>query len=354
MPSLDALVAAVTPLDAAAMAAARAHQDRLTKPAGALGRLEALAVHLAGITGSVNPSVARKAVVLCAADHGVAAQGVSAYPQEVTAQMVLNFLTGGAAINVLARLAGARVVVADLGVATALGPRPGLLDRRVAAGTADMTLGPAMTRDQAVAAILAGAGIVAAEAADGLDLVATGEMGIGNTTASSALVAVFTGAAPSAVTGRGTGVDDTAQRRKVAVVERALAVNRPSSADPLGALATVGGFEIAALAGVVLAAAGHRIPVVLDGFISGAAALAATSLCPAAAAYCIAGHRSAEPGHGAALAHLGLTPLLDLGLRLGEGSGAALAFPIIEAAARLAAEMATFDSAGVSQQTGPG
>lgn len=348
---LKSTVAAIGPLDAAAMAEARNRQDRLTKPLGALGRLEALSIQLAGITGRVPLGFPRRAVVVCAADHGVAAQGVSAYPQAVTAQMVLNFLGGGAAINVLARHAGARLVVADLGVATALPAHPELLSRRIGPGTADFTTGPAMSRSQAETAIATGIEIVAGEVRRGLDLVATGEMGIANTTASSALVAVFTGETPETVTGRGTGVTDEVWRHKVDVIRRGLALHAPDPQEPIDVLASVGGFEIGALVGVILGAAAHRVPVVLDGFISGAAGVVAGAIQPLAPHYCIASHRSVEQGHRAALAWLGLEPLLDLNLRLGEGTGAVLAFPIIEASAKLLAEMATFDGAGVSEAT---
>lgn len=345
---LQDLIAAIPPLDEAAMAAARARQDQLTKPAGSLGRLEDLAVQLAGITGRVEPLVARKAVIIAAGDHGVVAEGVSAYPSEVTAQMVLNFLRGGAAINVLARTAGARVVVVDVGVAAELPPHPALRARKVVPGTANFTHGPALTRAQALTAIGVGLDVVAEAIAAGLDLVATGDMGIGNTTASSALVAALTGEPVARVTGRGTGVDEAGWARKVAAIERGLAVNRPDPADPLGVLAALGGCEIAALVGAVLGTAQARRPVVIDGFISGAAALVAARLAPACVPYLIAGHHSVEIGHQVILRELGLKPLLALNLRLGEGTGAALALPLIEAAARIPAEMATFQSAGVS------
>ena len=335
-------------LDEAAMAAARARQDQLTKPLGALGRLEALSVQIAGITGSLQPPLERKAVIVMAADHGVAAQGVSAYPQEVTPQMVLNFLRGGAAVNVLAKQTNARVVVVDIGVASALPSHPQLLARKIALGTHDFTQGQAMTRDEAVAAIETGIVVVEEQAKLGLHVVATGEMGIGNTTASSALIAAFTGATPERVTGWGTGISDTIRQHKVAVIAQALALHRPDPADAVGALAAVGGFEIAGLAGVMLGAAAHRVPIVLDGLIAGAAALVAAALTPAVVDYCIPSHRSAEQGHAIALRHLGLSPLLELDLRLGEGTGALLAMPLIEAAVRLLNEMATFGEAGVS------
>ena len=338
----------IPPLDLAAEAAARARQNTLTKPPGSLGRLEELSIQLAAITAQSHPSVARKVVIVMAGDHGVAAEGVSAYPAEVTPQMVLNFLRGGAAINVLARQAGARVIVVDVGVAADLAPRPGLVSRKVARGTQNLARGPAMTRAQTEDAIAVGLQVVGAEADNGLDLVATGDMGIGNTTPAAAIVAALTGEAAARVTGRGTGVDDAGLARKVAVIERALALHRPDPHDALEVLSKVGGLEIAGLVGVILGAASRRIPVVIDGFISSAAALAAAGLRPGVRPYLIASHQSVEIGHRVILQHLGLRPLLDLDLRLGEGTGAALAFHLVEAAARILNEMATFDEAGVS------
>jgi nicotinate-nucleotide--dimethylbenzimidazole phosphoribosyltransferase len=336
------------PPDLAALAVARARQATLTKPPGSLGRLEELALQLASITGRSQPSVARKAVIIIAGDHGVTAEGVSAYPAAVTPQMVLNFIHGGAAINVLARQAGARVIVVDVGVASELRPQPGLVVRKVAPGTANMLRGPAMTRAQAEAALQVGLETIAAEVNFGLDLVATGDMGIGNTTASTAIVAALTGRPVAALTGRGTGVDDAGLARKVAVIQQALAVNQPNPHDALDVLAKVGGLEIAGLVGVILGAAARRVPVVIDGFISGAAALVAARLAPAVTGYLIAGHQSVEIGHAVVLEQLGLRPLLCLDLRLGEGTGAALAFHLVEAAARLLSEMATFAEAGIS------
>ncbi len=327
--------------------------DRLTKPPGSLGRLEELARALCVMSGRCPPPVARATIFTLAGDHGVAAERISAYPQVVTSQMLENLLSGGAAVNVLARHVGARVVVADLGVVAPPGHAPGLDSRRIGAGTANMAQGPAMTRADATRAIEAGMALVEVERAAGLDLVGTGEMGIGNTTAASVLVAAMMGVAPVEVTGRGTGVDDATWRRKVATVERALSVNQPDGADGLDVLAKVGGFEIAGLAGVVLAAAAHRIPVLLDGFITAAAALAAVRLAPASRHYLIAAHRSVEPGHAHALAALGLAPYLDLGMRLGEGTGAALGIGLARAAAAILTEMATFKSAGVSEASEP-
>jgi nicotinate-nucleotide--dimethylbenzimidazole phosphoribosyltransferase len=338
-------------LDRAAIGLARERQEQLTKPSGSLGRLEELSVTLAGITGQPRPRFPRKAVIVMAGDHGVAAAGVSAYPSAVTAQMVLNFLAGGAAINVLARRAGARVVVVDLGVAADLPEHPHLIRKKIGSGTRNMLEGPAMTHDQARAAVEAGIEVVAAEIDRGLDLVATGEMGIGNTTASSAIVAAITGRPVPDVTGRGTGIDDKGWSRKVGAIERALAANQPDPADPLDVLAKVGGFEIGGLVGVILGAAAARRPVIVDGFISGAAALLAVGLCPAARDYLIPAHTSVEIGHRVILERLDLTPLLDLNLRLGEGTGAAIAMHLIDDAMAIIDEMATFGDAGVSRKT---
>jgi nicotinate-nucleotide--dimethylbenzimidazole phosphoribosyltransferase len=338
---------------AAAGRAARERLDQLTKPPGSLGRLEELAWRLAEITGRCPPRLERPVIFTLAGDHGVVAEGVSAYPQIVTAQMVENFLRGGAAVNVLARWAGAEVVVADVGVAGPLAGHPALRSIRIAPGTRNMTRGPAMTRDEMLAAVEAGIALVEAERAVGLDLAGTGEMGIGNTTAASAMVAMLTGAAVEDVTGPGTGVDEAGRRRKVDAISRALEVNRPVAEDPLDVLAKVGGLEIAGLVGVTLAAAAYRIPVVLDGFISGAAALAAVRLKPEVRACLIASHRSAEPGHRHVLQALELTPYLDLGLRLGEGTGAALCIGLARSAVAILTEMATFASAGVSGTGAP-
>jgi nicotinate-nucleotide--dimethylbenzimidazole phosphoribosyltransferase len=343
---LTKLLDAIGGPNAAAAAEAQRHLDTLTKPPGSLGRLEELAVRLAAVTGRP-PRVTAPVIFTFAADHGVVTEGVSAYPQSVTAQMVENFLRGGAAVNVLARQVGARVVVADLGVAAPLGERSGLVSRPVGPGTRNMATGPAMTREQAVAALEVGAALAEEAIAAGADVLGTGEMGIGNTTAASAITAAITGADPEIVTGRGTGLDDAARARKVEVIRRALAVNRPSASDGLDVLAKVGGFEIAGLTGVMLAAAARHVPVVVDGFIASAAALIAVTLAPATRHALFAAHRSAEPGHVHALAHLGLTPYLDLEMRLGEGTGAALFIPLARAAAAIYGEMATFKSAGV-------
>lgn len=343
--ALEAAIAAVAPRDAAAERAVQARLDEKTKPRGSLGGLERLAVRIAGIQRSETPALGTPVVVVCAADHGVAAEGVSAYPSSVTAQMVANYAAGGAAVSVLARRAGARLVVADCGVAEPL-PVPGVLDRRLAAGTASMLRGPAMSRELAVAALESGIAL-AAEVLDGAGCVALGEMGIGNSTAAAALCCALAGVTPEQACGRGTGLDDAGLARKREVVAQALAVNRPSADDPVGALAAVGGLELAVLAGLALGAAGRRIPVVIDGYPASAAVLVAAALAPALPESLIAAHRSSEPGHALVLAQLGLAPLLDLELRLGEGSGAALALPLLASALAILDEMATFASAGV-------
>jgi nicotinate-nucleotide--dimethylbenzimidazole phosphoribosyltransferase len=350
MVTLAKLLDRITVPDASAGRDAQQRLDQLTKPPGSLGRLEELARRLAEISGSCPREIRHPVIFTLVGDHGVVEEGVSAYPQIVTTQMVENFLRGGAAVNVLARHAGARVVVADLGVAGPLAPSPDLHARKVAPGTRNMTRGPAMTRSEAASAVEAGIALVEAERPRGLDLIGTGEMGIGNTTAASAMVAVFTGAGADEVTGYGTGVDEPGRRRKVAVIERALSVNRPDPADALDVLAKLGGFEIAGLTGVILAGAAYRIPVFVDGFIAGAAALAAVRLKPAARYALLAAHRSAEPGHRHVLQALRLEPYLDLGMRLGEGTGAALCISLARAAVKIMNEMATFKSAGVSDR----
>lgn len=319
--------------------------DTLTKPPGSLGRLEPLGARLAAVQGTVKPTLAKKAVVVFAADHGVTAAGVSAYPKGVTAGMVHNFLARGAAINALARTAGAELIVVDVGVdADTFAPHPHLRSRRVARGTRNLLDGPAMTRAEVEAACRVGLEAAQTLSTQGVTLLAGGEMGIGNTTPAAALTAFFTGRSVGDVTGRGTGVDDEGLARKISVVEQALSKHQ-GAADPLEALARLGGLEIAALTGFYLGAAATRTPVVLDGFITTAAALVAVALAPAARDYLFASHLSQEPGHRAQLTHLGLEPLFDLGLRLGEGTGAVLAFGILEAAAA-ALSMATFAEAG--------
>jgi len=345
------VVASVVPPDAGAMSEARARQRQLTKPAGSLGVLEDASVALCGIQGVCPPRrLSRPVVAVFAGDHGVHAQGVTPWPQEVTAAMVANFRAGGAAVNVLARQMGADVVVVDMGVAADLAPGPDLLDRKIRWGTSDLAVGPAMSREEAESGILAGFEVAGALVDAGHDVLLTGDMGIANTTPSAALVAALTGAEPADVTGRGTGIDDTVHARKVQVVGAALAARPVTADDPVATLASVGGFEHAGLAGFVLGAAARGVPVILDGVIAGAAALVAQALAPDAVGYCFAGHRSVEPGHGVALARLGLRPLVDLDLRLGEGTGAVLAFPLVEAAGAILREMATFDAAGVAHK----
>ncbi|HET6191759.1 MAG TPA: nicotinate-nucleotide--dimethylbenzimidazole phosphoribosyltransferase [Trebonia sp.] len=346
---LEDTIAAVGPLDAAAVAAARERQEALTKPSGSLGRLEDLSVQLAGIAGQCPPPLPEPAVVaVFAADHGVHAKGVSPWPQEVTAQMVANFLASGAAVNAIAAQAGAAVCVVDVGVATNLPTAQGLLSRKVRPGTADMTEGPAMTLEEARLAVETGIKVAADLVDEGNRCLITGDMGIANTTASATLIAVFTGSTPALVTGRGTGIDDPTWARKVEVGRRAPDPPRCDPASPLETLAAVGGLEHAALAGFILGGAARRVPVLLDGVIACAAAVAARAFAPQVTDYLIAGHLSTEPGALRALDALGLQPLLDLGMRLGEGSGAVLALPVVAAAARVLRDMATFDSAGVS------
>jgi len=347
---LERTISQIQPLDAEAAAAAQTRQNTLTKPPGSLGRLEELSVRLAGILGQPLPAIDDKVIVTMAGDHGVVEEGVSAYPQEVTSQMVLNFLGGGAAINALARHVGARVVVVDMGVKGDLPPHPDLLSKKVAPGTANIARGPAMTREQAVRSLEAGIEVVEAEIGRGLDIVGLGEMGIGNTTPSAAIAAAFTGESPDLIAGRGTGVDDDGLVRKIKAIQAALAVNQPDPDDALDVLAKVGGFEIGGLAGVILGAAAHRKAVMVDGFISTAAAMVATRLAPAAKPYLIAAHRSQEYGHGMMLDWLGLIPLVDLDMRLGEGTGAAIGISLAEAACKTLAEMATFGEAGVSDK----
>ncbi|MHB8138463.1 MAG: nicotinate-nucleotide--dimethylbenzimidazole phosphoribosyltransferase [Smithellaceae bacterium] len=341
----------IPPIDANAAKQAQARQNNLTKPPGSLGRLEEISIRLAGMKADPHPRVDRKAVIVMAADHGVALEGVSAFPAEVTGQMVMNFLSGGAAINVLARQAGAGINIVDIGVASDFDPSlPGLLHRKVARGTRNMARESAMTRAEAEQALAVGMGVLNEVAEKGLDLVATGDMGIGNTTPSSAIVAVMTGLPVAKVTGRGTGIDDAGLATKIKVIEQAIALNRPDPNDALDVLCKVGGLEIAGLAGVMIAAAARRIPVVVDGFISSAAAMIAVGLVPDVRYYLFGSHQSVEIGHSAMHEYLGLTPLMNLNLRLGEGTGAVLAFHLIEAASRILLEMATFAEAGVSDK----
>lgn len=340
----------IMPQDASWRERATERVEQLTMPRWALGRLLDLAVDLAGMTRSLRPGHARRLIVTLAADHGVARRGVSQYPQAVTAQMVANFAAGGAAVNALSRVANCGLLVVDMGVAgdlSALVERGVVVDASLGAGTADIAAGPAMTRQQAVRCVEQGIRIVSDRARQ-VDLFGTGEMGIGNTTSAAAICSCLTGEPPARVTGRGTGVDDAGLRRKIRAVEVALERNRPDPEDGLDALSKVGGFEIGGIAGVILGAALHRRPVLVDGFISTAGALIAHALCPATVEYTILAHSSAEPGHEVMCAHLGKSPLLDLDLRLGEGTGAALAMPLVEGAARVLSEVATFTEAGVA------
>ncbi|GAA3727748.1 nicotinate-nucleotide--dimethylbenzimidazole phosphoribosyltransferase [Streptomyces tremellae] len=348
---LQETVAGIRPLDAKALGEAWERQKRMTKPAGALGVLEIISAQLSGLSRMSPPPIPEPAALaVFAGDHGVHAQGVTPWPQEVTGQMVANFLGGGAVCNAFAGQVGAEICVVDVGVASELPATPGLLPRKVRAGTADFTTGPAMTREEAVAAVEAGIETARDLVTAGNKALLTGEMGIANTTVSAALISVFTGMDPAEVTGRGTGINDETHTRKVDVVRRALDLHRPDPADPIGVLAAVGGLEHAALVGFLLGGASLRTPVILDGVSAGAAALVARAIAPESLAACIAGHRSAEPGHVAALTKLGLRPLVDLDLRLGEGTGALLALPLVQSAARAMHEVATFDSAGVTEK----
>lgn len=355
---LEATVSKIEPLDQDAIAAGQAHQDQLAIPFASLGRLQEFGVKMAGITGNPRPVIRDLAVITMAGDHGVAAQGVSKFPQAVTREMVANFARGGAAINVLTRHAGARLTVVDMGVA---GPPMEIsiqqekmvryLSRNVAPGTGDFSIGPAMSREQAVQSLETGIQVFMEEKERGLDAVGTGDMGIANTTPSAALGAAILGIAPGPLVNRGTGIDDAALDRKVKVIVRGLEVNRPDPSDPIDLLSKVGGFEIGGIAGVILAACANRVPVVVDGFISTAAALLASTFHPEVKNYLFSGHQSAVEGHSRMLTALGLTPMVDLGMRLGEGTGAAFGLSILAAASRVATEMLTFQEAQIS---GPG
>ncbi|MCG5254075.1 nicotinate-nucleotide--dimethylbenzimidazole phosphoribosyltransferase [Brevibacillus agri] len=340
---------AIAPRNQEASEQTRQHVDQLTKPLGSLGRLEELAVELAAMTGETFPVVTPPGVLVFAADHGVAAEGVSAYPQEVTAQMLLNLVNGGAGINVFARQIGAMQKFVDVGVAVEV-EAPGVINRRIRAGSGNMLKEAAMSADEAQRTLAVGIELAEQIIDEGAKVLIVGEVGIGNTTASSAILSALTGADPDEIVGRGTGLDDAGWQRKKAVVREALALHRPDANEPLDVLAKVGGLEIGAMAGAMIGAASRRVPVLLDGFIATVAALLAVRLAPAVADYLIAGHRSQEPGHAFVLNVLGKQPLLDLNLRLGEGSGAAVAFSIVEASSRMVREMATFASAGVSDR----
>ncbi|MFQ5975357.1 MAG: nicotinate-nucleotide--dimethylbenzimidazole phosphoribosyltransferase [Candidatus Hydrothermarchaeales archaeon] len=351
MEKIKGIIEAIKPLDKDAMKKAKERQDFLTKPQGSLGVLEELSIKVAGITGTSRPKIKDKVIITMAGDHGVVEEGVSAFPQEVTPQMVYNFLRGGAGINVLAKHAGARVVVVDMGVATDLEPNLNVVNKKIAYGTQNMAKGPAMTREEAIRAVEAGIEVVEEELKNGIDIIGIGDMGIGNTTPSSAIVAAITGKDVKDVTGRGTGVDDKTFEIKVDVIKKSLEVNKPDPKDPIDVLTKVGGLEIGGMVGVVLAGAKNRIPVVIDGFISGAAALIASELAPQTKDYMIAAHQSVEAGHKILLDHIAIKPLLDLNLRLGEGTGAALGISLTEAGVKVLNEMATFADAGVSEST---
>jgi nicotinate-nucleotide--dimethylbenzimidazole phosphoribosyltransferase len=345
---LESLLAQISEPDQAARTRAIERQAQLTKPTGALGRLEELSVWLAGIFGTEKPKISQKAVIVCAGDHGVTLEGVSTYPSEVTPAMVMNFLHGGAAVNVIAGVVDARVFVLDVGVNADLPEHPQLISKKIRRGTGNIARESAMTRDEATRAILAGADAAARAIRDGANLLAAGDMGIGNTTPSAALTAWFTGLEPRTVTGRGTGADDAMLEKKIRAIELTLdRLRKLEPKDALEVLAEIGGLEIAAMAGVMLECAALRIPVVIDGFIGGAAALVVAQLEPKSVAFMTASHVSQEPGHIAQLRYLKLEPLFDYGLRLGEGTGALLAFPVLEAAARTLSEMATFAEASV-------
>lgn len=345
---VSGLAAEIPPADGGAAARGRERHLALLKPPGSLGRLEELGARLCGVAGACPPPVPEDpAVVVCAGDHGVLARGVSPWPQSITAAMVRNFCTGGAAVNAIAKTVGARVTVLDVGVASEPERHPRLRTARRRPGTDDLSRGPAMSREEAAGALVAGAGVAEELVGSGVDLLITGDMGIGNTTPASALISAFTGRPPAETTGRGTGIDDETLKLKVSVIEKAMDLHRPDPGDPLGVLAAVGGLEHAAIVGVILAGAAAGVPVVLDGLVSDSAALVAAALAPECAGYVIAGHLSAEPGATVALEHLVLEPLLDLDMRLGEGTGGLLAVPLVRAAARVLGEMATLEEAGV-------
>lgn len=355
MNKLKKTIANIGSLDTLAMQKAQARLDSLTKPQGSLGRLERIAMQVAGITGEGIPSLKNKVIFTLAADHGVSEEGVSAFPSEVTLQMVYNFLNGGAAINVLARHVGARVIVVDMGVKSNVTmPQchnvASFRDKKINYGTKNMAKGPAMTREEAIRSIEAGIEVFEEEYLKGIDIVGTGEMGIGNTCVSSAITAVITGAPVTGVTGRGTGIDEKALTHKIAVIKKAIAVNKPDAQDAIDCLSKIGGFEIGGLAGIILAAASKKVPIVIDGFISGAAALIAYKLEPKLKDYMIAGHCSVEKGHKVILDYIGLDPILNMDLRLGEGTGAALGIGIAEAAIKILGEMATFEDASVAEK----
>jgi len=344
----DAL-SSIRPVDHELVYRTQQRLDRLTKPAGSLGRLEDIACRYVAITGRERPRIDKKVIYTFAGDHGVVEEGVSAYPKEVTYQMVYNFLRGGAGINVLARHIGAEVRVVDMGVDHVFEDAKGLIKKKIGRGTRNMAVGPAMTREECIMALETGIGLALGAFEEGVDIIGTGDMGIGNTTPSSAITAVLTGKPVAYVTGRGTGISDEAYRRKMMIIERSIEINRPVASDPVDVLAKVGGYEIAGIAGLIIGACACRIPVVIDGFISSAAALVAVSLKREISQYLLASHLSVEKGHLVILQRLGLDPLLDLNLRLGEGTGACLGISLVEAGVKILTEMATFEGAGVSE-----
>lgn len=354
MDTIKKTVKNITELDYELMGSAQERLDSLTKPQGSLGRLEELAKLIVGITGKTVPQFENKVIFTLAGDHGVTEEGVSAFPKEVTPQMVYNFIGEGAAINVLARHAGAKVIVADMGVAAELQTPSSKLqnfrNRKIGFGTKNFTKGPAMTREEAIKAVETGIELFNEEAEKGIDIAGIGDMGIGNTTPSTAIAAVITGKPVKELCGRGTGIDEAALKHKISVIEKGIEVNKPDKDDAIDVLSKVGGFEIGGLAGIILGAAAKRIPVVIDGFISGAACLLACKIEPKIIKYCIASHRSQEPGHKIILEYLGLSPLFDLSLRLGEGTGACLGIGLIEASLKIMEQMATFKSAKVSEK----
>ncbi|MBG7617130.1 MAG: nicotinate-nucleotide--dimethylbenzimidazole phosphoribosyltransferase [Chloroflexi bacterium] len=347
---LEKTLKAIKALDKDSMDKARQRQDSLTKPQGSLGRLEEISIQLAGIQGKEIPKIDKKAVIVMAGDHGILEEGIHNWPKEVTAQMVENFISGGACINVISRQIGADVLIVDMGVATPISKNDKLVRRSIGKGTKNIVRGAAMTKEQALKAIEAGIDIISKEAKMGLNLVGTGDMGLGNTSSSAAICAVITGSPVSVVTGRGTGLEDAKLKKKIEAIEKALEVNKADREDPMDVLAKLGGFEIAGLAGVILGAAANGVAVVIDGFISGAAALIATEIEPKAKRYIIGGHLSVEPGHRIMLDYMGVSPLLQFDMRLGEGTGGALAMVIVEASARTLGEMATFGEARVSEK----
>ena len=348
--SLDETLKQIRPLDRASEGAAQQRLDSLTKPQGSLGRLEELARRIAFIQRKIPPQLGRKLLFVFAADHGICGEGVSSYPSEVTAQMTHNFLNGGAAINVLARHHGVDTEVVDVGVDYEFATPRGLRNCKIRRGTANFARGPAMTRNEAIQSVELGIELVREAASGNIFLLGAGDMGIGNTSSSAAILCALTGAAPADVVGRGTGIDDATLARKVAAVERGLNSNRPDANDPLDILAKVGGLEIGAIVGVILGAAALRVPMVLDGFISGAAALLAHRFSAYVRDFLFASHLSAEKGHAMMLDKLKLVPVLDLQMRLGEGTGACLLMGLIEAAVKIMSEMATFESAGVEEK----